>query len=343
MPEAVRGSNRQLQRQDEAYRCVRQREQAIVGKLFELCRKQDALHKAWRRIRANGARSKSEETRSAIEDFDRTANRDILRIQRRLREGTFEFDPQKGVLKSKSSGGKRGIVMASVHNRIVERALLDTLQDKVEVARQAGIQKSSFGGVPNRSVPHALKFLNDAFKSDHTFFVRSDISGFFDGIPRKVVLERIAHGVDDERFLKLLDDATTVTLGNEEVLGEDRSVFPTDSEGVAQGSPLSPLFGNILLQPSMNSLMNAAFYARASSTISFCLDRLRRRSRRRLQAHGNSSLSMACDVTTLSRLQSLRKKLNMAESRMVLIFSATIAVLGSGSHRVELERVFWKP
>ena len=77
MPEAVRGSDVQLQRQDEAYRCVRQRERAPMGKLFELCRKQDTLHKAWRRIRANGARSKAEETRSAIEDFERTANRDI--------------------------------------------------------------------------------------------------------------------------------------------------------------------------------------------------------------------------------------------------------------------------
>ena len=162
-----------------------------MGKLFEHCTTQDTLHKAWRRIRGNGARSKAEETRSAIEDFDHTANRNITRIQKRLRTDAFEFDPQKGVLKTKSSGGKRGIVMASVHNRIVERALLDTLQRKVEIARQAGRQPSSFGGVPERSVPHALKFLDEAFKSGHTHFVRSDISGFFDGIPRKAVLERI--------------------------------------------------------------------------------------------------------------------------------------------------------
>ena len=220
-----------------------------MGKLFEHCTKQETLHKAWRRIRANGAQSKAEETRSAVEDFDRTANRNIKRIQKRLRDDTFEFDPQKGVLKTKSSGGKRGIVMASVHNRVVERALLDTLQQEVEIARQAGRQPNSFGGVPERSVPHALKFLHEAFKSGHTHFVRSDISSFFDGIPRKAVLERIGEDTNDEPFLKLLAEATTVTLGNEEVLGEDRSVFPTDNQGVAQGSPLSPLFGNILLQP----------------------------------------------------------------------------------------------
>ena len=220
-----------------------------MGRHFVHCTRQEALHKAWRRIRANGTRSKADETRQAIKDFERTANRDIGRIQRRLRDGTFLFDPQKGVLKKKSSGGHRGIVMASVHNRIVERALLDTLQEKVDAARQVGRQPSSFGGVPERSVPHALKFLQEAFGSGHWHFVRSDISGFFDGIPRKAVLDRIARDVDDARFLDLLDQATTVTLANEEALGEDRAVFPTDEEGVAQGSPLSPLFGNILLHP----------------------------------------------------------------------------------------------
>jgi ribonuclease HI/retron-type reverse transcriptase len=220
-----------------------------MGNLFFQCATQDSLHKAWRVIKSNGLKSKADETRLAIEDFDSTANRNIGRIQTRIRNHSFEFEPQKGVLKSKSSGGKRGIVMASVHNRVVERALLDVLQDKVEIARQAGAQKSSFGGVPQRSVPHALKFIYDAFKSGHVHFVRSDISGFFDSIPRKSVLERIGQDTDDQRFLNLLSQATTVTLENENTLGEDRRVFPTDEQGVAQGSPLSPLFGNILLQP----------------------------------------------------------------------------------------------
>ena len=99
MPEAVRGSDPQLQGQDEANRCGRQRERGFMGKLFIHCTTQDALHKAWRRIRANGARSKAEETRIAVELFDLDANRNIRKIQQRLRDGSFCFDPQKGVLK----------------------------------------------------------------------------------------------------------------------------------------------------------------------------------------------------------------------------------------------------
>ena len=218
-----------------------------MGKIFDKCTEREALHRAWNRIRANGARSKADETKRAIDDFARTANRDIHRIQARMRKGTFEFDPQKGVLKTKSSGDKRGLVMASVQNRIVERALLDTLTKHSPIAREANEQASSFGGVPHRSVPHALQFLDAAFKEGHVYFVRSDISGFFDGVPRRAVIEKIAEGIDDQQFLTLLDRASTVTLGNEDVLGDDRSVFPTDELGVAQGSPLSPLFGNILL------------------------------------------------------------------------------------------------
>lgn len=218
-----------------------------MGRLFEHATKRDTLYRAWRKIHTNGRASKAQETRVAIEQFERTASREIHRIQERLRKGTFEFDPQKGVAKRKGSGGKRGIVMASVHNRVVERALLDTLQEKSAFIKNVITMPTSVGGVPERSVPHGLKLIDEAIKNGFNHFVRSDISGFFDHVPRKAVIDRIESNLDDMRFIEVLNEATTVTLGNEVFLGEDRAIFPTNDEGVAQGSPLSPLFGNILL------------------------------------------------------------------------------------------------
>jgi RNA-directed DNA polymerase len=218
-----------------------------MGKLFDSATEQIALKLAWQRIRSNGAVSASGETRSAIEAFARTENQNIFNIQRLLRTSKFEFEPQKGVLKKKKSGGSRGIVMASVHNRVVERAWLDCLQKRSKFVKEVVNLPTSVGGVPHRSVPHGLKLIREAFDAGKSHYVRSDISGFFDHIPRKSVLETIAREVDDEKFLKILDAATTVVLANEVALGEERRIFPTDNEGVAQGSPLSPLFGNILL------------------------------------------------------------------------------------------------
>ena len=218
-----------------------------MGRLFDRVKEQKTLYSAWKKIKSNGMRSTSFETKACIEKFDRDAIGNIRTIQRLLRTGEFEFEPQTGVTIKKASGGKRGIVMASVQNRIVERALLDTLQAKSRFVQAVNSHPTSVGGVPNRSVPHALKMIDEAFKSDQTKFVRSDISGFFDHIPRSTVLERIVEEVNDDEFSQLLKAATTTTLANESALGEDRSVFPTNEEGVAQGSPLSPLFGNILL------------------------------------------------------------------------------------------------
>lgn len=218
-----------------------------MGKLFNQYTEQRQLYTAWKKIRENGIQSAALETRLAIEDFDRNVNQNIRRLQSQLRRNEFQFDPQKGVLKKKNSGGHRGIVMASVRNRVVERVLLNGLQKQAEFIKRVNAQQTSIGGVPNRSVPHGLALIDLAIRDGYVHFVRSDISGFFDGVPRKAVIEKISNHVEDKKFIDLLSRATEVSLYNENILGDDRKVFPTDDEGIAQGSPLSPLFGNVLL------------------------------------------------------------------------------------------------
>ena len=115
--------------------------ESIVGKLFNETKKQQTLFQAWRRIRQNGYSSSLEETRRAVDSFDSNAYGNILSIQRQLSSDLFEFIPQTGVTKRKASGkGKRGIVMAPVHNRVVERALLDTLQSRSQLVKAVNSQ-----------------------------------------------------------------------------------------------------------------------------------------------------------------------------------------------------------
>jgi RNA-directed DNA polymerase len=113
-------------------------------------------------------------------------------------------------------------------------------------------QPSSIGGVPDRSVPHGLKLIRDAFEDGKLYYVRSDISGFFDGIPRDTVLAKMETEIDDERFFVVLRAATAVVLSNENALGEDRRLFPIDDQGVAQGS--GPIAGLLLpILPALKS------------------------------------------------------------------------------------------
>jgi RNA-directed DNA polymerase len=80
------------------------------------------------------------------------------------------------------------------------------------------------------------------------YFVRSDIEGFFTKIPRADVLSFIAQFICDQEFLDLVGRATDTQLANLHQLGDDALLFPIEEKGVAQGSPLSPLIGNILLR-----------------------------------------------------------------------------------------------
>jgi hypothetical protein len=54
--------------------------------------------------------------------------------------------------------------------------------------------------------------------------------------------------VKDDEFMTLFERATETSLANLAHLGDDAALFPLGTEGVAQGSPLSPLIGNILLR-----------------------------------------------------------------------------------------------
>ena len=155
-----------------------------MGRLFDEATKQRTLFKAWQKIKSNGRCSSADETREAIEEFDKNSLSNIRQIQKQLRSGKFRFDPQHGVTIKKSSGGKRGMRHGICPKPDdVERALnLDTLQGKSDFLKSVNTQPTSVGGVPNRSVPHGLQLIDAAFRDGKVHFVRSDISGFFDGM-----------------------------------------------------------------------------------------------------------------------------------------------------------------
>lgn len=206
----------------------------------------DALHSAWRKVRENGLRSLSSETREAIREFDASALQKIRPIDRQLRQGKFEFIPQKGVLKKRPGKNPRPLVVGAIKNRIVQRAILDVLQQVPPIC--ATLENPfSFGGIKKRGRQQAIAALCNVVKAGDMHYIRSDIRDFFTKIPRPTVLAFLAQHIPDNKFLDLTKRAMETTLANLDQLGEDVDLFPLADKGVAQGSPLSPLMGNILL------------------------------------------------------------------------------------------------
>jgi RNA-directed DNA polymerase len=215
--------------------------------LYQQVRGRALLHGAWRRVRENGLASLSAETRDAIKAFDADAHRGLRRIEDQLREHRFVFAPQTGVAKQRPGKKPRPIVIAAVENRIVQRAILDVLQDQPAICEVLATP-TSFGGIRGQGVSDAIACVCRAIDGGSAYFIRSDIQGFFERIPRGHVAEFLRARFADDDFLTLFERATETTLANLAHLGDDAALFPLSTEGVAQGSPLSPLIGNILLR-----------------------------------------------------------------------------------------------
>jgi hypothetical protein len=134
----------------------------------------------------------------------------------------------------------------------VQRAILDVLQS-VKTLQPFFLNPHSFGGIkrqPDESlaaVPAAVKAVLDAIGRGARYVICADISAFFTRISKSAASDIVAKAVGDEGFMSLFRQAIHVELSNLVQLREHAERFPTEDIGIAQGSALSPLLGNIIL------------------------------------------------------------------------------------------------
>ena len=204
------------------------------------------LRKAWGRVRQNATSSQSNTIKQQALEFDTEIDKHLSRIQTQLRKKKYTFKPAIGIAKEDKPGKKRPIVIACIEDRIVQRAILQTLQS-IPSLKSLIETPTSCGGIQARSVRYAVTMAHEKIIDDGQYYIRSDIQGFFTKIPKNIVLDEITKHSSDDDFNELIRNSIDVILSNTNELGRDFKLFPTADIGVAQGSCLSPLLGNILL------------------------------------------------------------------------------------------------
>ena len=221
---------------------------AVMAKLYAKVHSVGVLQDAWRKVRENGLNSISEDTYRQVTVFDENPIRHLRTIQDQLRQRRFSFSSQTGVKIKRGKKKPRPLVIAPIKNRLVQRAVLDVLQGQVPAVKKVLDTRTSIGGIPGRGTRHGIALVQRAIEAGDRYYVRSDIEAFFTKIPRQNVINFVAEHVDDPQFVDLFRRATETELHNIDQLGEHRNLFPIGEHGVAQGSPLSPLMGNIVLR-----------------------------------------------------------------------------------------------
>jgi RNA-directed DNA polymerase len=119
---------------------------------------------------------------------------------------------------------------------VIQQAILQVLTPSFDPT----FSESSFGSRPKRSAHGAIQQVKTFVKSGYRVAVDLDLEKFFDTVNHDVLMARVARKVTDKVLLRLIGRylRAGVLVGN--------TVEPTEW-GTPQGSPLSPLLPNILL------------------------------------------------------------------------------------------------
>lgn len=171
-----------------------------------------------------------------VHDLNAYVNEHWARIREELRSGSYWPQPVLKVEIPKPGGGKRMLGIPTVLDRMIQQALQQVLTPIFDPTFSEG----SFGFRPGRSTLQAVGRAREHIEAGYRWVVDMDLEKFFDRVNHDVLMARLARRVKDKRVLLLIRRYLQAGMM------EGGLVSPR-TEGTPQGSPLSPLLSNILL------------------------------------------------------------------------------------------------
>ena len=154
----------------------------------------------------------------------------------KLYNGTYQPQGVKQVEIRKPNGGKRKLGIPTVTDRIIQQAIAQVLSPIYE----RKFSDHTYGFRPNRSAHQALKKGSEYVEQGRNFVVDMDLKTFFDVVNHDRLMCRLSTTIGDKRLLRLIRKYLQSGIMVDGVVSQR-------TEGTPQGSPLSPLLSNIVL------------------------------------------------------------------------------------------------
>lgn len=168
--------------------------------------------------------------------FQENNDQELSQLAEELANWSYKPQPVKRVEIDKPDGGVRLLGIPCVRDRVVQA----TLKRILEPILTPLFSDHSFGFIPRRNQGQAVKEAQRIIRTGKEWVVDIDLSKFFDRIHHDRLIDRLGKIIKDKRILRLVGMILRSGIMKD-------GVVSASLEGSVQGSPLSPLLSNVVL------------------------------------------------------------------------------------------------
>ena len=207
-------------------------ERSLFEKLCDL----SSLEAGFKAVKKNGGSPGIDGV--TIQDFASRLEEELVQLQEEMRSWTYKPNPVRRVEipKPGKGAGVRLLGVPCVRDRVVQATTKQLLEPILDLT----FSDHSYGFRPGYNQRQAVEAAQRIVKSGKEYVVDIDLSKFFDRVNHDRLIYLLSRHIDDKQILRFI--GTTLRSG----IMKDGLVTPSE-EGTPQGSPLSPLLSNVVL------------------------------------------------------------------------------------------------
>ncbi|OLN25151.1 group II intron reverse transcriptase/maturase [Desulfosporosinus metallidurans] len=220
--------------QDELYE--RSKRNEVFTNLVELITMRENIGLAYRNIKKNKGSKTAGVDKKTIDDLAKWQDEQLIDyVRARLQCYKPQAVRRVEILKDNDATKKRPLGIPTIMERLIQQCILQVLEPICE----AKFFERSNGFRPNRSTEHAISQAHKYMQNSGLHFVIDiDIRAFFDNVNHAKLIKQLwTMGIRDKKLLSIISEMLKAEIAG---IG-----FP--EQGSPQGSVISPLFSNVVL------------------------------------------------------------------------------------------------